>query len=232
MLRILFVLTLLSPLCLLGQSADPMVIEPGCFPPRAAPVEVYSTTWTALFYRGDSVYLKLTKLQINSCEHPDGPFLDTPPTQVTATDGSSACIALFSGLELTEGEVAEAEYPEELEPGHAYDVRLPGASYVLVVHARKEYEEMMGREMWTSYDLAIEDPGSGQALQSLLRIHELHNELPYIVWAGDLDGDSIPDLILNGNGRRGMQSCTLYLSGMAEDGEILHRAATFSYMAR
>jgi hypothetical protein len=49
----------------------------------------------------------------------------------------------------------------------------------------------------------------------------------YLLWAGDLDGDGKPDLILN-HGEPGIQ-VALYLSSLAKDGELVGLAGRFQY---
>jgi len=49
----------------------------------------------------------------------------------------------------------------------------------------------------------------------------------YLLWAGDLDGDGKPDLILN-HGEPGIQ-VALYLSSLAKEGELVGLAGRFQY---
>lgn len=50
----------------------------------------------------------------------------------------------------------------------------------------------------------------------------------YLLWAGDLDGDGKPDLIIN-HGEPGL-NVSLYLSSLARDGELVGLAGQFQFM--
>lgn len=55
----------------------------------------------------------------------------------------------------------------------------------------------------------------------------LQNQQSYLLWAGDLDGDGQPDLILN-HGGYGIH-VALYLSSLAGEGELVGLAGSFDY---
>lgn len=50
----------------------------------------------------------------------------------------------------------------------------------------------------------------------------------YLLWAGDLDGDTNPDLILNHGGGGGIH-VAMYLSSLAKEGELVGLAGRFEY---
>ena len=57
--------------------------------------------------------------------------------------------------------------------------------------------------------------------QLLVSIPRETDSLGYILFAGDIDGDNIPDFVIDTAFHENAETTTLYLSGEAENGDLL-----------
>jgi len=87
---------------------------------------------------------------------------------------------------------------------------------------------------YNPYDIDVFELRMGNQRQQLpghtveeLEGGPLQNQQSYLLWAGDLDGDGKPDLILN-HGGYGIH-VALYLSSLAREGELVGLAGSFEY---
>ncbi len=127
-------------------------------------------------------------------------------------------------------------YPVAQRPG-TLEIRLPmadGQHADIVPRVRMQRQE------------SVEAPAQPEIATFELRIGQQRQQLPgyafsgpdaefstldrktYLLWAGDLDGDGKPDLILS-HGEPG-QNVALYLSSLAKDNELVGLAGNFQFM--
>jgi hypothetical protein len=127
-------------------------------------------------------------------------------------------------------------YPATQRPG-TLEIRLPmtnGRHADIVPRVRMSKQgngEAPAQPEIATFELRIGQQRQqlpGYAFSGLDEGFSTLNRKSYLLWAGDLDGDGKPDLILN-HGEPGL-NVALYLSSLAEDNELVGLAGHFQFM--
>lgn len=168
-----------------------------------------------------------------------------------AEDKQYLLIALFkplrglAGLPLAEGRVptylhaGHRAYPSPGNPGTT-EVRIPlGGERHLDIVPRVRHSSLLqsdpnaigttGDEAYRTDVLELRMAASRQRLPAAwsgCSADALVHAREYLLWAGDLDGDDKPDFIISRDGRNDV---TLYLSSIAEAGDLVAIAGTFLF---
>jgi hypothetical protein len=159
---------------------------------------------------------------------------EKPPTLVAVFKP----IRSLAGMKLMAGPVATYVHPGM---GHYPATGRPGTLEVRLTMADGKYLDIVPR-------VAKSPPGEPSPLVNIatfeLRQGTLRQRLPgyefseigddgslspqqYLLWAGDLDGDGKPDLIINHGGYG--SNVAVYLSSLAKEGELVGFAGSFQY---
>ncbi|GHU98903.1 hypothetical protein FACS1894159_02100 [Bacteroidia bacterium] len=143
--------------------------------------------------------------------------------------GDHNYIALLSGLksynremfaDVFDSDTPEGEIPETiLEPGRKLSFEYDDHRYSLKASAagRDQRDNPTGYELRFSRD--------NRTSQRLVRIDHLNGTTPQLIFAGDLDGDGRPDLIISEGSDYEDHFWVLYLSSCAAEGELVQAVA-------
>ena len=140
--------------------------------------------------------------------------------------GDNSYIAIFAGLDSYNSKSfrgyarrweGDNEILIALEPGEEFCFTYNGYDYVLGATARGE-----GNGDWADYELVFRHGSQGQVLAFMT---EMNNALAQLLFAGDIDGDGHPDLLIEQASHYEMHHMVLYLSGYAADGELVRAVA-------
>ena len=160
-------------------------------------VEVQDTDWLAL-----------------RCDDQGSCSLTPTTVQVAQSQGQSAVRAEGGALALVQGLPAGPVSTEFASPQalpRYTSVKL-GAGTRLVADGGGNYRMMLSFQ------------GSAQPV---LTLPSTTGRTPGVRFAGDLDGDSKMDLILDSSGDKGQAGCILLLSSAAAEGELIAQVASF-----
>lgn len=185
--------------------------------------------WYGLFKREDGTSY-LGKVQPNIFNSQD-PFLDEEDEATGWTvevEHEDYCVMLLAGSnKFIEGDVQS--YPIEhwsvqVLPNEVWEFELGGSAYAL--SATGNIEDREGWTMITDYTLSMGAPNKENApVQVLLEIETFDDNMVDIMWVGDLDGDNLPDLILNKASHYNVFNPALYLSTRAEGNDYVKMVA-------
>jgi hypothetical protein len=132
-------------------------------------------------------------------------------------------VALVRGVNVQEGSIKTYFHGvSNLESGSSLKVSARGIDYQLKVDGpRSSSDEPLPKG--SKLNLS-----SGSSTQELFGLPEGGND-PYIsvLWIGDLDGDGIPDYLINASDHYNVSNIVLYLSTRAKIGQIVGHAAHF-----
>lgn len=142
---------------------------------------------------------------------------------------------VFPGFRLLISGVYSAQLtPFSLEPvpvieaGQSYTFEFGGSSYTLsaegVRGATEDFDACDFGAAVTDYKLFLSENGTG--VKQMLTAHPFC--LTAIYYIGDLDGDGMPDLVLNRPSNYEEEYLILYLSSYAQEGEMVHPVAVLS----
>lgn len=96
-----------------------------------------------------------------------------------------------------------------------------GIDYIIYASGDKKKLTVSEEYRFANYKVFIEATVKGQIYKQLLASDDEPEYNITILFAGDIDGDNIPDLIINTSGRENVGQPTLYLSKPATKGQLL-----------
>ncbi|PSK88880.1 hypothetical protein [Taibaiella chishuiensis] len=194
-------------------------------------------SWTGLFRNAGGYYLDATRIQTARVydavldESENGPHTGI---EVRALHKDTA-ILLISGVPyLRTGPVTAV--PElsagdrsffTLQPGDSSRFNYAGHSYTLIARGtKKQVDDQPGNEIITDYRLYLAGDKNGKRIEQLLTAQKnLDDTLPCIIFCGDLDGDGLPDFLIDTTDHYNVFQPTLYLSAQAAADKLLLRVA-------
>lgn len=216
----LVTLVLSCPNVVLSESPV-RLLQTGSFliePPKLLPNE----EWFGLQQIGN----EFTLIRVKPGVAPETPICGSHGTRISVA-GSGDYLFLVSGVtKLTEGPirttVSEARF---LYPGEQVFVTIrPPEGHTIEALGRATRE--VGGVIFKEYSLLISSPQHLQVLESFKRI-SMDNP-PKLVWSGDLDRDSSPDLLFNFPLGDVGDNYVLFLSSAASGRKLVSRVASFS----
>ena len=144
--------------------------------------------------------------------------------EVTPTVKDTAII-LFSGIKnLNNRSVNEIILTKtDLLPGEQQMFVFKGIKYTLYATGDKKSDAGdKDSYFFKNYKMFIKTTIGGKDYNQLLvSIPRKTDSLGYILFAGDIDGDNIPDFVIDTAFHENAETTTLYLSGEAENGDLL-----------
>ncbi|WP_295767410.1 hypothetical protein [uncultured Mucilaginibacter sp.] len=142
------------------------------------------------------------------------------------TDVKDTCFFLLSGYTLSTHTV-ERLLPTagEMISGQVQKYQYNDVDYTLAAGGKKALKANAVYP-FTSYRLHCSVVKSGISYNDLLVAHSKPDYGCTILFVGDVDGDSVPDLLVDTSGSENVMSITLYLSKPAEIGKLFKHAGT------
>ena len=183
-------------------------------------------SWYGIFMNSAGYYLDSTSLITKRVEDP---VSDEKEGQNTGwevkTSNSDTSFLLISGVEgLSKRKIVPATIrKKEILPGESTTFSYNGITYTLYATGNKHNESKDSNfYLVSNYRLFIKATINGtERNQMLVSSRVCDDTMIEILFAGDIDGDNIPDLIINTSYHYNAIVPTLYLSKPAGDKEIL-----------
>ena len=143
--------------------------------------------------------------------------------KAVSVDNQTSPLFLIKGLEISQRQFIKTLSAEQtiLSLGKFLSLRLGDKNeYHLTVYGEGE----VGPNGFTSLSNYSLEISKGQLSQELVAYRSTNGAMPSLVWAGDLDGDSQLDLLINAPPHYGASSAQgLFLSSMAQVGNLVQK---------
>lgn len=198
------------------------ILRIGTFHGNEIENNVEDIDWLGLIKKGENYSLKKMKINVDSCYDV---IVDkkgeTTGKQVT-TEKLEEPIILIHGLKnIQEGEILSVEFKKSfLYPGERMSIKYNGDWISLSAYGTANPDEIIRDYMLQVSSKNIE--------KQVLAVSDGFDDTTFkFQWAGDIDGDGILDLIMDLSDHYNKSRLTLFLSSMAEDGELFKRVAEF-----
>lgn len=189
-------------------------------------------SWMGLFKGKDGYYIAKTGVSVTNVHDPviDETEKEKTGRQVKTTIKDTAII-LVSGCDyITEHKVKHITPAKtEIPPGETLSFNFKGKDYSLQA-AGGSYKRDNDVVIY-NYKLSITGEKDGKTIATLLIANPnlYDGYAPNFIFIGDLDGDDIPDLIID-DSQENEESPTLYLSKPAGEKELLKPVSVHTYV--
>jgi hypothetical protein len=200
------------------------LLTAGLFHSEEVTKENVGRNWYGLFHNKEGYYLDSTGITTTKIH--DGVADDEG--QATGwevqTNNTDTSLLLFAGVDgLSKRTITSAVLSkQEILPGEKESFMYNGIVYTLYATGDKKKETNSDSYIITSYQLFLQVTINGvDRKQLLVSARILDDTTIRILFAGDIDGDTIPDLIINTSWHYNAEAPTLYLSKPAEKNKLL-----------
>lgn len=180
--------------------------------------------WLGIFVRGQRASLEKTNVRL---EKVYDTVLDEEGEKTgwgVSTPERDSCVMLIASMpNLEERSIERLSLRKYVYPGDTVEFQYLGIDYKLLAtgEKRKVQDNPEYYEVW-NYKLYLTAKINGVQKNSLLvALPNFDDNMITMIFAGDIDGDRVLDLIIDTSRHYNATSPTLYLSRPAEDGEIL-----------
>lgn len=183
--------------------------------------------WLGLYHENGRYILRPTSLQINTVEDPVADSHGVlSGREVVAADSNA--VFLLTGLSNHATEVDTAVFSRTtLAANKELTYTFKGKDY----HIRSFGDSTQapnGEYSYTHYGWKAVGTKKGKKVEQLLAEDEGFDDSIFVLlWAGDLDNDGIPDLLLDLSNHYNLARYTLFLSSKAERGKLYRKVAVF-----
>ncbi len=202
------------------------IISPGSYHSDEIPDKITTKDWLGIFNE-NGIY-SIEKTGINISKHHD-PIVDHEDKktgkEIKATNAKN-CFLLINNISyLTERNIDTVlTKPLKVYPTKSYIFKFNNIDYTLLAEAKnKQVTNNDGSYVdFQDYKLFLEKNENGIKTTQLLLLEKLFNDkMTEILFIGDIDGDTIPDLLINTSNHYNSYVPTLYLSKEANENKIL-----------
>jgi hypothetical protein len=187
--------------------------------------EDVSRSWYGLFMNKDGYYLDSTGITTKRVEDPVGDEDGQATGWEVKTINTDTSLLLFAGIDgLSKRKIVPAELSkQELQPGEKVTFAYNGIVYTLYATGDRKKDPHSSNDYFiTSYRLFLKATINGAERRQLLASARiLDDAMITVLFAGDIDGDTIPDLIINTSWHYNAEAPTLYLSKPADKTQLL-----------
>lgn len=182
--------------------------------------------WYGLFQNKSGFYLAQTSLRLTRVHDPvlDGNENEKTGWNVQTSINDSAIILIEQLDYLSTRKVEQAVLSKnQLLPGDTLRIKYSGLDYTIYATGDKKRIQNTTEEFEvTNYKLYLTASIKGQHRQSLLVAHpNFDDQMITLIFAGDIDGDGILDLIIDTSRHYNARKPTIYFSKPAKNGEIV-----------
>lgn len=182
--------------------------------------------WLGLFKSAEKHYIAATPVTVKEVFDP---VLDEDSTKESTgrevnIENKDTCLLLLSHLGdlIQEHDVESVPLPvNEVKPGESITIRYKEVTYTLSATGEKRMVQENDEYIW-NYKLYLTATKNGTTIKQLLAAFPSFDDaMVTLVFAGDIDGDGMLDLIMDTSNHYNVTVPTLYLSKPAAAGELL-----------
>jgi hypothetical protein len=210
----------------IDSSLNTKVLTVGTFHSDEVGKNANKENWIGLFQSKTSFYLADTKIKTIRVYDPiaDENEKDKTGWEVSTTNSEHAIILIEALDFLKPHQVIEAVLSKkQIFPGDTLQINYLGVNYIL--YATGEKKKVQADPEWfevRNYKLYITATIKGKQHKSLLVAKpNFDDQMITLIFAGDIDGDGILDLIINNSRHYNVSSPTIYFSKPAQNREVV-----------
>lgn len=208
------------------------IIYPGVFHGDEVWDDTEGDKWLGLFKGMGKYYVAATPVTVKRVY--DVVLDDDSTKEITGREvfagNKDSCLLLMSrmGEVLQEHDVNAARLPVNIiNPGERTTINFNGTTYVLSATGEKRKQEHEER-IW-NYKLYLSTTKNGKTITQLLAAYpQFDDSMIELMFAGDIDGDGLLDLIIDNSPHYNSTTPTLYLSKPAAANQLLKIMAIHS----
>jgi len=209
-------------------SNDVQILPPGIYSSSEIKKDIENMEWYGLFQQGTEFTLKKTKMSIVRVRDVMRDEGDEKTGKKVTTADVQEPILFIAGLEnASEGKLHTAKLEKKfLYPGEHISLKFNRYWTSISAYGTAKPTPYNGRAI-TAYLLEIKSTRyREQQKQIFAGAKQLYGGGYRFIWAGDLDRDGLPDLIMDlSNNEKGSSTTALFLSSYAEEGQLIKKVA-------
>ena len=201
------------------------IIMPGAYHKEEIPDGMVTENWTGIFKQNKNYTVEKTAVNISKVHDAvvDNKGKSTGK-KIRATNAKD-CFLLMNNIAVTERSIDTiATNTIIIHPEKPYKFQFKNIDYVLSA-VSKSYDALNQDETHFNakgYELYLEKKENGVTKKQLLLFEKnFEDQMTKILFIGDIDGDHIPDVLLDSSNHYNSTVPTLYLSKEAKEGELL-----------
>lgn len=183
--------------------------------------------WLGLYPRSDGYTLIPSRITVETVYDPLVDSAGEQTGKVVSVEERTRPLFLVKGLKAPKRKFIRTLSAGQtlLSPGKSLDLRLDAKTENHLTAYGRGY---VGPNGFTSLENYSVELSQGQFSQELLAYGSTNGAIPTLVWAGDLDGDSQLDLVVNATPDYTVYSAPmLFLSSVAKKDSLVQRVAIF-----
>jgi len=182
--------------------------------------------WYGLFIENDKYFLKKTKIMIESVFDPIADSKgDKTGIKVFVPDIDTKPFILINGLNKIQEKQIESVKINKiyLNPGDGLNIEFNGDMICF-----NAYGSVYPDQGLRNYLIRVSSRNDKHKVKQVIAATDGFDDAMYkFIWAGDIDQDGKLDLIMDLSDHYNMSKITLFLSSMAEEGELFKNVAEF-----
>ena len=180
------------------------------------PSDFEMSDWTGIYVDENGMYCKPTQAKIKAVRDMWNDDEDNLDATIIDDESEIPSVFLFSGITVPENFRVKSfnNIPNRILVGNSTKL----GDYIL----KADGEVTQENQLPLTYRLTIMGSKNGKEIEQVIVNHEfLDDAMTAILWVGDLDGDGIPDMIIDMSPKYSYSTPSLFLSSQADDGDIL-----------
>ena len=214
------------------------IIMPGEYHSQEIPDKITTENWYGIFKENENYAVEKTTINISRIEDPSTDNVGSKTGKKIVALNTKECYLLINNIPyLSERSFTPILTTSKIiHPEKPFSYNANGINYTLSATA-DSYKPLDKEELYINpknYKLYIESIVNGSNVKQLLVFENFFEEqMIKILFIGDIDGDTIPDLLIDSANHYNASVPTLYLSKEAKEGEdilkivSLHNSISF-----
>lgn len=200
------------------------IIKPGHYHKNEIPDKITTQNWLGLFKEESKYTIETTSINITNIHDTVLDLENKKTGKKIVANNTKECYLLMNNLsQISEREITPILTESiTIHPEKPYTFQMNNTSYTLSSTA-DEYDPLnlnINYFKAKGYKLYLKSL-KNETKQLLLAQNEFHNQMIQILFIGDLDGDNIPDVLIDSSNHFNKTTPTLYLSKEAPKKDIL-----------
>ncbi|MBL0744387.1 hypothetical protein [Chryseolinea lacunae] len=189
---------------------------------------VEKENWVAIFRRHNHFFTQKTTVVAKRVHDEIMDADDENTGWSVSTVSPDTAILLVSGITLPEGKIMPLTLPgTEILPGDSITFRYQGNDYALFATGSDKGDPSDRYDIY-NYKLYIAANRNGQIIvQHIVAIPNFDDHMVNVIFAGDLDGDNVPDFLIDTASKYNSEMPSLFLSNSATPETLLKMVATY-----